>query len=384
MPTYLPWLDLLRFVACVLVIVSHLNPFPENNHFGHNGVGLFFSISGYLIGSVLMAGRDRPGWMSRFYAHRLLRIYPALLAALVFIGAILAVLARPLAGRDTIWGMWDEFAANIPYYLTFTAHLSPNMGTPYGIVWTLAVEEYFYLLLPLGFWLFGPRGMAVVLIAVIVVTLDPGLRMVPGTQFGTWFLIPVNLLSAAVLATFRPQPREGRPWAGFLGLAGVLVNSVGGWFHPFGPVMGVVTTLTVWSFAVTPMSVPRPAGPLVTWGKWSYEIYLLHLPFVSAGLLAVRELEKVARELGLEAVPRGVYVTVAGILATAGSTALAGIVFHLVERPIRARRPRVTSRPWARRLVAGIQVSLIPAGVAYWLATGGWTMLRSFWRTTVG
>ena len=54
MPTYLPWLDLLRFVACVLVIISHLNPFPQDpeaNHFGHNGVGLFFSISGYLIGS---------------------------------------------------------------------------------------------------------------------------------------------------------------------------------------------------------------------------------------------------------------------------------------------------------------------------------------------
>src|SRR5436305_1085736 len=92
MPTYLPWLDLLRYVACVLVILSHLNPFPENNHFGHNGVALFFSISGYLIGSVLMAGRAKPDWMSRFYAHRLLRIYPALLVALAIMGAILFVL----------------------------------------------------------------------------------------------------------------------------------------------------------------------------------------------------------------------------------------------------------------------------------------------------
>jgi peptidoglycan/LPS O-acetylase OafA/YrhL len=377
MSTYLPWLDLLRFVACVLVILSHLNPFPENNHFGHNGVGLFFSISGYLIGSVLMAGRAKPAWMSRFYAHRLLRIYPALLVALAIVGAILFV----LAGRPgTIWGMWPEFVANIPYYLTFTAHLSPNMGTPYGIVWTLAVEEYFYLLLPLAFWLLGPRGTAVLLIAVIVATLEPRLRMVPGTEHGTWFLIPVNLLSGAVLATFRPGPQEGRPWVGFIGLAAVLVNSVGGWFHPFGPVMGVLTTVTVWSFAVTKMPVPRPWDLLVTWGKWSYEIYLLHLPFVSAGLL-------VARELGLEPAPATGYVTVgavagkvvAAVLATAGATALAGLVFRLVERPIRARRPWVTNHAWARRLAAGIQVLLIPTGVAYWLATGGWTALKVWW-----
>jgi peptidoglycan/LPS O-acetylase OafA/YrhL len=143
--------------------------------------------------------------------------------------------------------------------------------------------------------------------------------------------------------------------------------------------MGVLTTLTVWSFAVTKVPVPRPWDVLVTWGKWSYEIYLLHLPFVSAGLLAARESEKVALKLGLEAVPRGVYVTLAAVLATAGSTALAGLVFRLVERPIRARRPWVTGRPWARRLAAGVQVSLIPAGIAYWLATGGWTVLKGWW-----
>ena len=371
MPTYLPWLDLLRFVACVLVILSHLNPFPENNHFGHNGVGLFFSISGYLIGSVLMNGRARADWMSRFYAHRLLRIYPALLVGLAFVGAILAVLAgRP--GNWGLWGMWPEFVANIPYYLTFTAHLSPNMGTPYGIVWTLCVEEYFYLLLPLAFWAFGPRGTAVVLVGVIVGTLEPGLRMVPGTQFGTWFLVPVNLLSGAVLATFRPATRPGRPWVGFVGLAGVLANSVGGWFHPFGPVMGVLTTLTVWSFAVTPAPVPRPGDLLVTWGKWSYEIYLVHLPFCSAARQA-------ALKLGLEEVNRGVYVIVAAVLATAGATALAGVIFNAVERPIRARRGWVTNRPWARRLAAAVQVSLVPIGMVYWLGTGGWRLVASVW-----
>ena len=365
MPTYLPWLDLLRFVACVLVILSHLDPFPQHpeaNHFGHNGVGLFFSISGYLIGSVLMNGYGKPDWMSRFYANRLLRIYPALLLGLAFYGTILLF----GTGKPGLWGMWPEFRDNLPYYLTFTYHLTPNEGAPYAIVWTLAVEEYFYLVLPLLFWALGPRGAAVVLVGIIVATLDPGLRTIPGTSpaVGTWFVVPVNLLSGAVLAAFRPGVRDGVPWVGILGLAWVLVNGVVGKFHPFGPVMGVVTTLTVWSFAVTRTPVPRPLDGLVRCGKWSYGIYLVHLPFCSLGL-------RVATRLGLDEAPRAVYVSVAALLATVGATTLAGIMYYAVERPILAGRPWVTNRPWARRLAAAVQVALVPAGVAYWLVFGG-------------
>jgi len=310
---------------------------------------------------VLINGSGRPDWMSRFYANRLLRIYPALLAGLVFYGTLLWF-GR---GRPGLWGMWPEFVENLPYYLTFTYHLSPNEGTPYGIVWTLCVEEYFYLLLPLLFWAFGPRGTAVVLVGVIVVTLEPGLRMIPGTRFGTWFLIPVNLLSGAILAAFQPRPRPGIPWIGFIGLTCVLVNGVIGRFHPFGPVMGVVTTLTVWSFATTRMPVPPPATSLVLCGKWSYSIYLVHLPFCSLGLRA-------AQRLGLEDGSWAVYVGVAALLATLGSTALAGVFYYTVERPILTRRPWVTTRPWARRLAAAVQASLVPTGIAFWLASGGW------------
>lgn len=373
MPTYLPWLDLLRFVACVLVILSHLNPFPQNpeaNHFGHNGVGLFFSISGYLIGSVLMTGREKPAWVTRFYANRLLRIYPALLAALVLYGALLLT----GQGKPGLWGMWPEYRDNLPYYLTFTYHLSPNKGVPYAIVWTLCVEEYFYLVLPLLFWTFGPRGTAALLVGVIVVTLEPRLDHIPGTPEGTWFLLPVNLLSGAVLATFQPKPRDGRPWVGALGLGWLLVNGVVGWFHPFGPVMGLVTTLTVWSFAVTRTPVPSPLNGLVLFGRWSYGIYLVHLPFCSGGLRA-------AQWLGLEGAPGPVYFGVATLIATVGSTAMAGVLYYAVERPVIDRRPSVTTRRWARRLAAMVQVSLVPAGVTYWLATGGWTQFQGWWQS---
>ena len=129
--------------------------------------------------------------------------------------------------------------------------------------------------------------------------------------------------------------------------------------------MGVVTTLTVWSFAVTRLDVPRSLKPMVLAGKWSYGIYLLHLPVCSASL-------RVCRDLGLENGGRVLFFTAAAVLATVWTSALAGIMFRLVERPILVSRPWINDRPWLRTIVAGLQVSLIPIGLVYWLAMGGW------------
>jgi peptidoglycan/LPS O-acetylase OafA/YrhL len=356
LPIYLPWLDLLRFLACVLVILAHLNPYPAAGMLGHSGVGLFFSLSGYLIGTVLLNGRGRPHWVTTFYANRFLRIYPALLAGLAFFGGLLA------AGLGSRPEMWGKFRDNVPYYLTFTARLSPDCGDPYAIVWTLCVEEYFYLLLPLVVWAFGKRGTTVMLFAAIVVLMAPATQRLPDGS-STWFLAPLNLGAGAILATLRPKPRSGLPWVGILGLAGVLANAVGGWFHPFGPATGFATTLVVWSFATTRAAVPVSLHLPVLWGKWSYGIYLVHLPFCSAALLA-------ARKMGLDPSRPLAYYTAAAALATLGSTALAGLLFRLVERPALNARPVVNARPGLRTLVAAVQVSLVPAGVLYWLATG--------------
>jgi peptidoglycan/LPS O-acetylase OafA/YrhL len=242
--------------------------------------------------------------------------------------------------------MWDNFRANIVHYLTFTAHLSPNGGEPFGIVWTVCVEEYFYLILPIAFWLFRPRGMAVLLMAIVALTCLPQLEVLPGTDgFGTWFLIPVNLLTGAVLAAFRPKQRGGWFWIGVVALAGVLVNGVTGWFHPFGLVMGLTTTLVVWAFATTPVGVPAALKLTTAAGKWSYSIYLFHLPFCSAALL-------VCRLCGLDRLGTIGYFAAATILATIGTTALAGIVYTIWERPILARRKWVTERRWPRTLAS--------------------------------
>ena len=70
-------------------------------------------------------------------------------------------------------------------------------------------------------------------------------------------------------------------------------------------------------------------------------------------------------------------------IATAGATALAAVLYYAVERPVLARRPWVTNRPWARHLAAVIQVSLVPAGIVYWLTVGGGTKLADWWGSLV-
>jgi len=356
MPTYLPWLDLLRFLACVLVIVSHLDPSRGVGHLGHTGVGLFFSISGFLIGSILLNGRGKPAWLATFYANRFLRIYPPLLLALVFVGLFFLVLGESEE--------WAGFRDQLVHYLTFTVHLSPNFGKPYGITWTLCVEEYFYLLLPLILWVLRPMGTAILLVLVIGVTCLPGIDDWIGTgRFaeygpGVWFLIPVNLLAGAVLAMFRPRQREGRPWLGMIGLLGVLINGWAMYFPAFGPVMGLVTTLVVWSFATTRMEVPGSLQMPTKAGKWSYGIYLFHLPFCHAALM-------MCRSLGLERFGPGINFIVAALVATAGATGVAALMYTLAEKPILSRRKWVNARPWARTLAMIAQVSLVPLGLLY-------------------
>ena len=174
------------------------------------------------------------------------------------------------------------------------------------------------------------------LVGLIALTCLPRFEILPGTDnFGTWFLIPVNLLTGAVLATRRPKPRTGWLSFGIVGLIAVVCNGVVNVFHPFGPVMGVVTTLVVWAFATTRVGVPRSLKLSTTAGKWSYGIYLFHLPFCSAALLMCR----FARLDHLGTIG---YFVAAVVIATAAATALAATMYTAFERPILARRKRIT------------------------------------------
>jgi len=158
----IPQLDGLRGAAIALVMLRHFifqtHPtmpdalaavvFPVTE-LGWSGVDLFFILSGFLIGGILVDARDSANYYRAFYLRRAFRILPIYLL-LVLAGFFLALLG-PRAGETL--GNLVRHPAPWLYYLTFTQNFYFAWHSDtiwfFQITWSLAVEEQFYLTLPL-------------------------------------------------------------------------------------------------------------------------------------------------------------------------------------------------------------------------------------------
>jgi peptidoglycan/LPS O-acetylase OafA/YrhL len=192
-------LDTLRSLAILAVLVFHLLDFGGDHtlpawlepiaQYGWIGVDLFFVLSGYLIGSQLLkpyAAGQRPGLWG-FYRNRLYRILPAYLVVLA------AYYWVP---------KWPEFAGMAPpwKYLTFTYNLFLPAGPrTFSHVWSLCVEEHFYLLLPL---------------IVLVLMRKPSAYKAAALIAGI-FLFGIAIRGFFVFHTLQPLDRAGEPWGNF-------------------------------------------------------------------------------------------------------------------------------------------------------------------------
>jgi peptidoglycan/LPS O-acetylase OafA/YrhL len=119
-------LDALRGLAIALVIACHY----FGLRLGLFGVDLFFVLSGFLIGSILLDNRDQPGYFSSFYTRRAFRILP-------LYWLLLAISPPPH------WGYYLVFAQAIPW-----VQFGYPVHEPTFVTWSLAIEEQFYLILP--------------------------------------------------------------------------------------------------------------------------------------------------------------------------------------------------------------------------------------------
>jgi len=138
-----PGLDLLRALAIVVVVIYHAALFGFKlpgrvDRFGWIGVDLFFVLSGYLIGGQLLAplAHGRPIDLRRFFARRALRIIPAYFVIL----AVYAFLPS-----------WREYPEISPLwkFVFSVQNIDLHGGTAFSHAWSLAVEDQFYLLLPI-------------------------------------------------------------------------------------------------------------------------------------------------------------------------------------------------------------------------------------------
>lgn len=176
-----PGLDLLRALAIVVVVIYHTGIFgfalPDRLHrFGWVGVDLFFVLSGYLIGGQLLAplARGEKINLQHFYSRRALRIMPA-----YFVILAIYFLLPGLREFPEISPLWK--------FLLSIQNLGLIGGMAFSHAWSLAVEDQFYLVLPLMLLLVVPWRRAAIAIPCLIVLGGLGLRgflayQNPGTE----------------------------------------------------------------------------------------------------------------------------------------------------------------------------------------------------------
>lgn len=179
----IPELDGLRGLAILLVLIIHcidetkflngyrwLSYLVAADSLSWSGVDLFFVLSGFLIGGILLDARGSPNYFKAFYARRAFRILPIYA---VLVSTFYLFFCAETEGWIPASG-W-LFGQNIPWYAyaTFTQNFHWASTGPYytnwlSPTWSLAVEEQFYLILPAVIWFFSGRRLLYVLGSVIV------------------------------------------------------------------------------------------------------------------------------------------------------------------------------------------------------------------------
>jgi peptidoglycan/LPS O-acetylase OafA/YrhL len=307
-------IDMLRGLAIMLVVFNHLGlriPLKGTalaavlpvrllqalNYNGYEAVFVFFVISGFLItGNALRrwGGLDRIDARA-FYARRFARIVPCLLALVAVLSALhLAGVGDYTIGRAG-QSLPQAILAALGLHLNWYEGRTGYLPGGWDVLWSLSIEEVFYLGFPLACLLTRRMWVLVPLLLLLALSLPwtraaldgneiwqekaylPGMAAIATGVLGALWLARWPRLSPGVCRALR--------WGGALGL---LAATLGGhWLWPLlhEGVMLVLTGATLAllvAFRVEPPRVPRGLRWLCSWGRLSYEIYLSHMFVVFA------------------------------------------------------------------------------------------------------
>ena len=358
-PSYRPDVQGLRAVAVLLVVAGHVLGVPQG---GYVGVDVFFVVSGFLITGLLVREHARTGRVDlrAFFARRVRRLLPA--ALLVLAATNLAswlVVPGERAGqvlRDSVWGLG---LANVHFAALGTDYSDASRPpSPVLHLWSLAVEEQFYLVWPLlllGLLSVLGRRAALGVAALVAASFAWSVLSTAATPAAAYFSTPARAweLGAGALLALVVRRQVPRAWLSRTGLALVAVAALAfdertafpGWAAAL-PVLGTVLVL----LGGAPLGVlVHPVSAYV--GRLSYSLYLWHWPVLVLATALIRP---------------GPGRT-AAVLALAA--ALSVLSLHLVEEPVRRSgwlRRSTTHRRAARTAVA------LTAGAS--LLVGGWVV----------
>ncbi|MFT4122951.1 MAG: acyltransferase [Microbacteriaceae bacterium] len=157
-------IDALRAFAVALVIIEHsgISKSP-----GDGGVTLFFTISGFIITYLLLREREKTGQfgIGSFYTKRLLKIFPPFLVAI-----LLPTLIYSLSNKLDITAVATQVLFSFNWYMIFVRDWTAAVLPGTGILWSLAIEEQFYIVLALIWILVARRNSAVRSLVTVAVT----------------------------------------------------------------------------------------------------------------------------------------------------------------------------------------------------------------------
>lgn len=363
---YVP-LDGLRGLAILLVMLYHFC-LPHKDFHGRKagallqlaqggwmGVDLFFVLSGFLITGILLETRRRPHYFRNFLARRFLRIWPlyyaSLLVLLIVMPMVLSKVPAELQGmRDKQAWFW-LYGAN--WLFALEGGFTRTSG---GYLWSLAVEEQFYLLWPFVVYALSERALLRVSLALLAVSLAARIVLVNlGVSTGALYTMTFTHLdglavgSSLAVCLRSPQlaARAMRwlPIAFVVGMFGLIAVRVAD------------RDLFYWSKAMATFGYTFAAilfGALLLWvlngkrtfgvarffstafmcqaGRYSYALYMLHVPVASVLFpLMARQLEHYKSIIGYD----GVFIA-CGVGSFAISWLLAVASWHLFEKHVLA------------------------------------------------
>ncbi|MDB5850246.1 MAG: hypothetical protein JWP29_3998 [Rhodoferax sp.] len=382
---YRPDIDGLRAVAILSVLVFHA--FPTVLRGGFVGVDIFFVISGFLISSIIFRSLQRGDFnFAAFYGHRTRRIFPALILVMATCYGVGWFQLLP----DEFRQLGKHMAAGAGFVQNFVLWReagyfdNASEAKPLMHLWSLAIEEQFYLVFPVLIWAAWRRGWNLLTPVLAMALLSFGLNLV-GVRFdavGTFFLPQTRfweLLAGAALAhaqLFRREafyagvqrwlfpPRLFRTPVGaadreqasrsllsLLSLGLILVALFGisarkqfpGWWA-LAPVAGAFGLILAGPGAWVNRRL-LASRFMVFVGTISYPLYLWHWPILSFARIAVAQTPNLATRVG----------------AMALSFVLAWLTYRLIERPIRFGRKQGSR-------TAGITLLLALVGYVGWNA----------------
>lgn len=318
---HLPELDGLRGMAILLVMFHHFTVITPANALeiwftnvtglGMHGVDLFFVLSGFLITGILLDSKGKPNFLRNFYMRRTLRIFPLYYAVLALCFLLLPALlsySPPAAAKLARMGHATD---GWKWYVTYTANFLiarvNNWHHPVlGVTWSLAIEEQFYLFWAVLIMFLSRRALQNVCMAAIVGALlvRVGIWAAGYSWLQIYVLTPCRMdalawgaLIAAYVRSPRYNPEKLLRRAGpiLIGVAATLLVAfcLGG-LHYDSPVSFTIG-YTLVAIIFTQLLVVALHSSKASWtrvvlgsrflrffGKYSYAIYLFHLPLRAA------------------------------------------------------------------------------------------------------